>query len=324
VPLSLSIVIPTYQRIDLLTACLESIELHAPPNTEVIVVDDAAPGGGPERLAAEFRGVRCLRLTRRSGFAAAANAGLRSARSDIVEFLNDDTEVTAGWAEAALASFADPKIGAVAPLVLFHPATQPSHKRHVHRLDSAGDRYYRGGVAAKRGHGQALSEEHVKPRLVFGASASSAFYRRVVLQETGGFPESFGAYFEDVDVAFRLHWDGWQTLFEPKSRVFHHVSSSYGKKNRKLLEVQSRNEERVFWRNIPRRSLAHSLPRHVAVLAAKALLRWSEGGLLPFILGRLRLLTEVAEVRRHRRQLHMQHPHADWTSWQVESSYWRT
>ena len=267
--------------------------------------------------------MRCVRLPRRSGFAAAANAGLRSARGEIVEFLNDDTEVTAGWSEAALSPFRDPKIGAVAPLVLFHPATQPSHQRHHLRLDSAGDRYYRGGVAAKRGHGQALSEEHVQPRLVFGASASSAFYRRTVLEELGGFPESFGAYFEDVDVSFRLHWAGWQTLYQPNSRIFHHVGSSYGKKNRKLLEVQSRNEERVFWRNVPRQSLSRSLPQHVAVLAAKALLRWSEGGLLPFILGRLRLLTEVGAVRRHRRQLHLQHPQADWTSWQVESSYWR-
>ena len=50
-PLSLSIVIPSYQRTDLLRACLESIELHAPPNLEIIVVDDASPGGGPERLA---------------------------------------------------------------------------------------------------------------------------------------------------------------------------------------------------------------------------------------------------------------------------------
>ena len=319
---SLSIVIPTHQRLDLLRACLDSIEQHALPQTEVIVVDDASHDGAPARLVTEFRGVRSIRLPRRSGFAAAANAGLREAQGEIVEFLNDDTEVTAGWAEAALAGFEDPKVGAVAPLVLFHPATQSPQTRSCPRLDSAGDRYYCGGVAAKRGHGQALSELHVKPCLVFGASASSAFYRRALLHELGGFPESFGAYFEDVDVAFRLHWAGRQTLFQPDSRVYHHVSSSYGKKTRRLLEVQSRNEERVFWRNIPRHSLARALPRHAAVLAAKAWRRCSEGELFPFLLGRLRLLAELGEVRRHRRLLHDMHPNADWDAWQVESSYW--
>ena len=258
-PPSLSIVIPTHQRVDLLRACLESVKRHAPPDTEIIVVDDASPDGAPGRLAREFCGVRCVRLPRRSGFAVAANAGLRVARGEIVEFLNDDAETTAGWAEAALAGFAEQNVGAVAPLVLYHPATQSPQARHRLRLDSAGDRYYQGGVAAKRGHGQMLCETDMKPCRVFGASASSAFYRRGVLQEVGGFPESFGAYFEDVDVAFRLHWAGWQTLFQPDSRVYHHVGSSYGKQNRRLLEVQSRNEERVFWRNIPRHSLARAL-----------------------------------------------------------------
>ncbi len=320
---SLSIVIPTYQRQDLLRACLQSIESHAPPKTDILVVDDASPADAISRVVVDFPEVRCIRLPRRSGFAVAANTGLREASGEIVEFLNDDTEVTAGWAEAALAGFENPRVAAIAPLVLFHPATQPANARRHLRLDSAGDRYYRGGVAAKRGHGQVLSDEHSKPCQVFGASASSAFYRRSILQELGGFPESFGAYFEDVDVAFRLHWAGWQTLYQPDSRVYHHVSSSYGKKNRRLLEVQSRNEERVFWRNIPRHSLIRALPLHAAVLAAKALRRWTEGELLPFLLGRLRILTELGELRRHRRLLHAVRPLADWDAWQIEAQYWR-
>jgi GT2 family glycosyltransferase len=140
VPLSLSIVIPTHNRLDLLRACLESIDYIAPPYTDVIVVDDASPDGAAARLVTEFRRVRCVRLARRGGFAAAANAGLREARGEIVEFLNDDTEVSEGWAEAALAGFEDQKVGAVAPLVLFHPATQPPELRSRLRLDSAGDR----------------------------------------------------------------------------------------------------------------------------------------------------------------------------------------
>ena len=319
---SLSIVIPTHQRLDLLRACLESVILHAPPQTEIIVVDDASPAGASTRLVSGFPGIRCLRLPRRGGFAAAANAGLREAQGEIVEFLNDDTEVTAGWAEAALAGFVDQQVAAVAPLVLFHPGTQPAHFRTRLRLDSAGDRYYCGGVAGKRGHGQVLSDVHVNPCRVFGASASSAFYRRAVLQDMGGFPESFGAYLEDVDVPFRLNWGGWETLFQPDSRVYHHVSSSYQKKSRRLLELQSRNEERVFWRNTPRHCLARALPLHAAVLAGKAWRRWTEGTLFPFFWGRLRLLGEVGELRRHRRVLHSLRPQADWDAWHVEARFW--
>src|SRR5207302_51027 len=83
-----------------------------------------------------------LRLRRRGGFCAAANAGVRAARHPVVELLNDDAEVTAGWAEAALARFADPAVAAVAPLVLRGPPG--SGAPHV---DSAGDRYFVAGVA---------------------------------------------------------------------------------------------------------------------------------------------------------------------------------
>jgi GT2 family glycosyltransferase len=126
-----------------------------------------------------------------------------------------------------------------------------------------------------------------------------------------------------VDLAFRLHWAGWQTLFQPESHVYHHVGGSYRKTNRRVLEMQSRNEERVFWRNVPRRSLARALPVHVAVLAAKAWRRFGHGELLPFVMGRLRLLGEVGAIRRHRRALHAKYPHVDWKHWQVEERFWR-
>ena len=254
-----------------------------------------------------------VRLPRRRGFCGAANAGVRAARASVVELLNDDTEVTAGWAEAALGAFRDPQVAAVAPLVLTWPGGT--------RVDSAGDRYYLGGVAGKRFHGENLGPRHLCPGPVFGASASSAFYRREVLNRVGAFPESFGAYFEDVDVAFRLHRAGYRVVFEPAARVLHRVSASHGRPRRRLLEQQSRNEERVFWRNLPREALARALPWHLAVLAAKAWRRWREGNLLPFVRGRLRALAAMGDVRRHR--WHLRPACArDLADWGVEKRFW--
>jgi GT2 family glycosyltransferase len=238
-------------------------------------------------------------LPRRSGFCVAANCGVRAAIGDFVELLNDDTEVTANWAEAALAALAKPGVGAVAPLVL----ASPGGNHDGPTVDSAGDRYFVGGIAGKRGHGRPLGEEYLRPGLVFGASASAAFYRREAFLDVGGFPASFGAYFEDVDLSFRLHRAGWQILYEPASRVLHRVSSSYGPPRHDLLARQSRNEERVFWRNLPRGELLRALPMHLAVIAAKAYRRWGEGTLVPFVRGRLAVLGEVGEICRHRRRL---------------------
>jgi GT2 family glycosyltransferase len=291
-PLSLSIVIPSHNRSDLLRLCLQSVRCHAAHSVQVIVVDDGSPDAAVSRVAGEFPGVAVLRNERSMGFAVAANHGVRAASGDVIQLLNDDTEVEPGWIDAAVARFANATIGAVAPLVL----RGPPHDG-VPVIDSAGDEYDAGGFARKRGHGEPLTEQHRAPCEVFGASASSAFCRADVLKAVGGFPESFGAYFEDVDLAWRIRRAGFRCVYEPRSVIWHRVGSSY-QKRRALLERQSQNEERVYWRNVP--GVWRMLPRHVAVLAAKALRRVREGTLVPWSVGRLRAWAEIPAMMRHR------------------------
>jgi GT2 family glycosyltransferase len=310
----LSVVIPTHQRTDLLQLCLASVMKFTPAGTEVVVVDDASPEGRAGAVARRFTGVKVLRRHRRGGFAAAVNAGIRASTGAVVQLLNDDAEVTRDWAGPALAWFKDPAIAAVAPLVLAWPDGR--------LIDSAGDRYYLGGVASKRGHGQRFGPAYARPCRVFGASASSGFYRRDALEQVGLFPECFGSYFEDVDLAFRLQRAGYRAIYEPRARVLHRVGASYGDARRRLLlQQQSRNEERVFWRNTPPKALWSALPKHVAVLVGKAWRRWQEGSLLPWAWGRLRLVAEISELRQHRRAL--EQTSSDPAAWEVETNYVR-
>jgi len=288
----LSIVIPSHNRPDLLRLCLTSVRQHAPTGTQVIVVDDGSRNGLVSATASMFPGVTALRNDRPLGFAAAANRGIAAATGSVIELLNDDTEVEPGWADAALARFADPTVGAVAPLVIQGPPVPG-----VPLIDSAGDEYDPGGFARKRGHGESLSDRFRQPCEVFGASGSSAFYRADVVRAVGGFPTDFGAYFEDVDLSWRIRRAGYRCRYEPASVVWHRVGSSY-RKRRMLVESQSRNEERVYWRNVP--GVWRMLPRHVAVLGAKAVRRLREGTLIPWSVGRLRAFTEVPTMLRDR------------------------
>jgi GT2 family glycosyltransferase len=267
------------------------VQRFAPTSAEVIVVDDASADARVTGVVQAFAGVRVVRLPRRREFCGAVNAGVAAARSPVVQLLNDDAEVTAGWAEPALAHFARPDVAAVAPLVLRWPDGRV--------IDSAGDGYYVGGVARKRGHGEPLRGEFLSPGPVFSASGCGAFYRKDALLAVGGFPEDFGAYFDDIDVGFRLRRAGYDIWYEPASRVLHHGSASYGRRpGRRLLEQQSRNEERVFWRNLPPALWSHALPRHAAVLLGKALRRWGRGELTPFLMGRLRAWAEAVRGPR--------------------------
>ena len=314
---TLSVIIPSYSRPDLLARCLASLRRNAPLSTEIIVVDDASENMCVSDVAAKFKGVKVIRTPKRLGFCKAANLGVQSASHEVVELLNDDTEVCAGWAEMALDAFEDPKVAAVAPLVLRWPGQIEG--RAI--IDSAGDAYFASGVATKRGNGQVIEEKWMVPGPVFGASGSSAFYRREVFLKVGAYPESFGAYFEDVDLSFRLHWAGYDVVFQPCSKVLHRVSSSYGNPglNRKLLESQSLNEERVYWRNIPYQLLLRTRPLHLLALLAKAWRRGTEGTLLPFLMGKLSFMREIPAILAHRRKLQIDNPRADHQRWCLES-----
>ena len=314
---TLSVIIPSYSRPDLLARCLASLRRNAPLSTEIIVVDDASENMCVSDVAAKFKGVKVIRTPKRLGFCKAANLGVQSANHEVVELLNDDTEVCAGWAEMALDAFEDPKVAAVAPLVLRWPGQIEGHAI----IDSAGDAYFASGIATKRGNGQIIEEKWMVPGPVFGASGSSAFYRREVFLKVGAYPESFGAYFEDVDLSFRLHWAGYDVVFQPCSKVLHRVSSSYGNPglNRKLLESQSLNEERVYWRNIPYQLLLRTLPLHLLALLAKAWRRGTEGTLFPFLMGKLSFMREIPAILAHRRKLQNDNPGADHQHWCLEN-----
>jgi len=291
----LSIIIPSHSRVDCLRACLITVRQYAPAETEVIVVDDGSTESRISRAAAAFSRVKIVRLSRRGGFCRAANLGIAVARHPIIELLNDDTEVTPGWAETALAWFRNPEIVAVAPLVLQSPSMPhclaDRRNRQPIRIDSAGDEYDYGGIARKRYHGHVYSPGEIQPGPVWGVSATAGFYRRDAVIHAGGFPESFEAYFEDVDLSFRLRQAGGKIWHEPNSLVWHRVSASYGRRpGRRLLMQQSCNEERVFWRNLQGSTRRRFLMRHCAVLVGKAIRRFEEGQLTPWLFGRIQAI----------------------------------
>jgi len=56
---------------------------------------------------------------------------------------------------------------------------------------------------------------------VFGLSGSSFMVDRKMLDEVGGFDESFFTYYEDIDLFWRSRLAGWKNFFTPKSIVRH-------------------------------------------------------------------------------------------------------
>jgi GT2 family glycosyltransferase/glycosyltransferase involved in cell wall biosynthesis len=108
-----SIVVISYNNVDLTRACLDSVLHHSVhPNLEVIVVDNASKDGSAEML--ERFGhprVRVILNHENAGFAAANNQALRVATGDYFVLLNNDTVVPRGWLPRMLRHLDEPGVG---------------------------------------------------------------------------------------------------------------------------------------------------------------------------------------------------------------------
>lgn len=89
--LSISIVIPTYNREKLIKRAIQSVLSQCEPGDEIIVVDDGSTDN-TEQVVSEYPGqVRYFRI-KNSGAGVARNRGILESKNDLVAFLDSDDE----------------------------------------------------------------------------------------------------------------------------------------------------------------------------------------------------------------------------------------
>jgi len=87
---TVSVIIPTYNRMGYLREALDSVLAQTAAPTEVLVVDDGSTDGTGEAVATYGPPVRYLRHSQNQGVAAARNTGLQAARGDVIAWLDSD------------------------------------------------------------------------------------------------------------------------------------------------------------------------------------------------------------------------------------------
>ena len=88
-PLTYSVIIPSFNRCQLLAQAIDSVILQDYANIDIIVVDDGSNDGTGAMLAEHYPQVRHVYQPNR-GPAAARNVGIALARGEIIAFLDSD------------------------------------------------------------------------------------------------------------------------------------------------------------------------------------------------------------------------------------------
>lgn len=242
----IAIVIPNYNGIKFLPACLRSLaeQDQDTPAYEVIVVDNGSEDGSCDLVRREFPHVRVITLPENTGFCHAVNVGIEASVSPYVILLNNDTKVMPGFVrELHRAIEGRPEAFSVSARMLMWDKPEC--------LDDAGDRYCVFGWAYARGKGRP-AEAFGRAAEVFSACGGAAIYRRSVLEEIGLFDEMHFAYVEDLDIGYRARIYGYRNYYEPRAEVIHYGSASSGSRYNEFKTVHAAaNNIYVIGKNMP-------------------------------------------------------------------------
>jgi len=207
-----SLIIPTYNRGEVLCKTLEMALKQAFDDYEVIVVDQT-PAYAPavqEYLDSLASRIRYYKLTY-PNVSAARNLGIRMAKGEILIFIDDDVIISKDFIISHVRNFTDEKIGGVMGLIL---GSQDADLKDY--LAIAKSRFL---ACAEVNLGDIVAVEWLP--------STNVSYRCRALLEAGMFDEYLRTSCEDVDMSIRVRAIGYQLLLDTKIKLVH-LALSYG------------------------------------------------------------------------------------------------
>jgi len=114
-----SIIIPHWNGIDILSECLSSLTNTKHDSYEIIVVDNASTDGSQSWIKNTYPQIKLIENDKNCGYAGGCNVGALKAEGDYLVFLNNDTIQDPDWLRH-LENFMekDKVIAAVQPKIL--------------------------------------------------------------------------------------------------------------------------------------------------------------------------------------------------------------
>jgi len=283
-----SIIIPTYNKLDFLRQCIDSIRKYTEVPYEIIVVDNASTDGTRDYLKSSALEVRYHVDDHNRGFAGAVNIGLMMAKGKTIVVLNNDIIVTKNWLSNMLRCLhSDEHIGVVGPTTNYISGDQ--------RIDVP----YSTIADMHRFAEQYNTSDPRKWQRTDRLVGFCFLFRRSLLEQTGYMDEGYEVgNFEDDDWVVRVRLQNLALIIARDTFIHHFGSQSMKELGTQFHAVNERNQ--MFftqkWSNpydliyqvklmaemygsVPRkRSTKDFYPTHIVIKGIGPQLYWIENG----------------------------------------------
>ena len=244
-----SIIIPHWNGVDVLSECLESLKKTRYSDYEIIVVDNASTDNSVEWIKKDHSDIILVQNDKNYGYAGGCNRGAKVANGDYLVFLNNDTIQDQDWLTPLVRRMnSDSNIVAIQPKILNY------FQRDL--FD------YAGGTG---GHMDILCFPFTRGRMFlnqevdkgqydtaetcFWASGTAMMVRKDSFKMADGFDEIFFAHMEEIDLCWRFHAMGLDIWSEPESVVFHKNAVSMPMYSHQKYYLNHRNAQLMLLGN---------------------------------------------------------------------------
>lgn len=231
-----SIVIPTYNRPDLLRRAVESALIQTYENIEIIVVDDHSDYDLVS-LRKEYPIVKFYRNGKNRGGCYSRNRGIREASGEYINFLDDDDELFPKKIELQVKKFRDSSIKNLG-FVTAHTEDNRSGNTVIKKNLTSGDMYSR----------------LLKKFAISGIE--TLLIKKECLLETGGFDDKLQSS-QEYDLMIRLsekyNVDYVDEILSRENRSYDQISLNFNKKIQGAKYLFKKHDKRyrsyglLFW-----------------------------------------------------------------------------
>ncbi|MGY8786798.1 MAG: glycosyltransferase family 2 protein [Fidelibacterota bacterium] len=262
-----SVIIPHWNGIDVLSECLDSLKKTNFDSFEIIVSENASSDGSQAWVKENHPDVILVENDKNYGYAGGCNRGANLAKGKYLLFLNNDTIQDPNWLQPLVDRLeSDSSIAAVQPKILNY------YKRDV--FDYAGGSggfmdifcfpFARGRLFLNQ---EKDTGQYDEAQSCFWASGTAMMVRKDIFESAGKFDETFFAHMEEIDLCWRFQAMGFQIWAEPKSIVYHKNAVSLPMHSHRKYYLNHRNSLLMLFGNF-------SIPLAFYVGFIRLMLEW--------------------------------------------------
>jgi len=222
-----SVIIPTYNRLNSLLKLLVSLKTEVNNTIELLIIEQVINNSHEiKRVIGKWNSPTTYYLLTEKNFVLALNFGLSKSKGNFVLYLDDDVIVRKNLIKHHLNNYADPAVGAVVGRVITKNQKPDLYNFRTARVSILG--------TVSNGFSSSIRQE---VDTVIGCNMS---WRKTALRNIGGFDKNYtgSAIRNETDASLRIKKLGYIIVFDPGAEVYHDRAPTGGMR---------KSEGRIEW-----------------------------------------------------------------------------